>query len=136
MSSPSLWLYPTKSTGAEEVINQLKKQAVVFGNPKRIVSNRGSAFTSSVLRIIASKKTLNIFKLLQASQELMDKWRECIKSLFSLLTKLSAPKPEEWYKHVDLTMKYIHSSYNQSIDRSAFELLFGTKMHLKEDFKL
>ncbi|KAG5323406.1 TF26 protein, partial [Pseudoatta argentina] len=40
------WLYPTKSTSAEEVINRLSKQAVIFGNPCQIVSDRSTAFTS------------------------------------------------------------------------------------------
>ncbi|XP_023210922.1 uncharacterized protein LOC111613807 [Centruroides sculpturatus] len=70
-----LWLYPTKSTGAEEVISRLKKQAVVFGNPKRIVSDSGSASTVS-LKIIANKKTSSIFELIQLFQEPMDRWKE------------------------------------------------------------
>lgn len=45
--SKYVWLYPTRSTGVDEVIECLKKQAVNFGNPYRIVSDRGSAFTSN-----------------------------------------------------------------------------------------
>lgn len=40
------WLYATKSTSAAEAIGRLKKQSSVFGNPRRIISDRGSAFTS------------------------------------------------------------------------------------------
>ena len=39
-------LYPTKSTGFAEVINRLEKQSVCFGNPRRIISDRGTAFTA------------------------------------------------------------------------------------------
>ena len=41
------WIYPTKTTNAIEVIDRLRKQATIFGNPRRIVSDRGSAFTSN-----------------------------------------------------------------------------------------
>lgn len=40
------WLYVTRSTGAADAIERLKKQSFIFGNPRRIVSDRGSAFTS------------------------------------------------------------------------------------------
>jgi len=46
--SKFVWLYPTKSTGTEEVLEKLEKQAAVFGNPRRIVTDRGTAFTSGI----------------------------------------------------------------------------------------
>jgi len=42
--SKYVWLYPTRSTGVDEVLNCLDKQAVHFGHPYRIVSDRGTAF--------------------------------------------------------------------------------------------
>lgn len=44
------WLYSTKSTSAEEMINRLSKQAIIFGNPRQIVSDRSAAFTSNLFR--------------------------------------------------------------------------------------
>jgi len=41
-----VWLYATKTTNTVEVIDKLKKQSVIFGNPRRIISARGTAFTS------------------------------------------------------------------------------------------
>lgn len=38
------WLYATKSTGTAEVVDKLRKQAVVFGNAKRIISDKGIHF--------------------------------------------------------------------------------------------
>jgi len=40
------WLYGTKSTGTTEVLIHLRKQAAIFCNPRRIISDRGTAFTS------------------------------------------------------------------------------------------
>lgn len=41
-----VWLYPTRTTSANEVIGHLQKQAAIFGNPRRIISDKGSVFTS------------------------------------------------------------------------------------------
>lgn len=41
-----VWLYPTKSTGTTELLDRLRQQNAIFGNPKRIISDRGTAFTS------------------------------------------------------------------------------------------
>jgi len=40
-----VWLYPTRSTGVNEVLNCLDKQAVHFGNPCCVLSDRGIAPT-------------------------------------------------------------------------------------------
>lgn len=44
--SKYVWLYPTKSTDAAEVIKPLNSRVEIFGNPQRIKSDRGAAFTS------------------------------------------------------------------------------------------
>ncbi|GFW33470.1 hypothetical protein TNCV_2210051 [Trichonephila clavipes] len=42
------WLYPVKTVSAESVLEKLKQQQKTFGNPIRIISDRGSAFTSKL----------------------------------------------------------------------------------------
>lgn len=46
MRSKFVWLYATKTTSANEVINKLKNQSTIFRNPRRIISDRGAAFIS------------------------------------------------------------------------------------------
>jgi len=41
-----VWLYPTKTVTSKEVIEKLELQKSIFGNPSRIISDRGTAFTS------------------------------------------------------------------------------------------
>ena len=43
--SKFVWLFGTRSTGTIEVLDKLNKLTVIFGNPRRIISDRGSAFT-------------------------------------------------------------------------------------------
>ncbi|GFV40683.1 retrovirus-related Pol polyprotein from transposon 17.6, partial [Trichonephila clavipes] len=42
------WLYPIKTVSAESALEKLKQQQKTFGNPIRIISDRGSAFTSKL----------------------------------------------------------------------------------------
>ncbi|GFT53013.1 transposon Tf2-8 polyprotein [Trichonephila clavipes] len=42
------WLYPVKTVSAESALEKLKQQQKNFGNPIRIISDRGSAFTSKL----------------------------------------------------------------------------------------
>ncbi|GFW44961.1 transposon Tf2-6 polyprotein [Trichonephila clavipes] len=42
------WLYPVKTVSAESSLKKLKQQQKTFGNPIRIISDRGSAFTSKL----------------------------------------------------------------------------------------
>ncbi|GFW07881.1 hypothetical protein TNCV_3920141 [Trichonephila clavipes] len=42
------WLYPVKTVSAESALEKLKQQQKIFGNPIRIISDRGSAFTSKL----------------------------------------------------------------------------------------
>lgn len=41
------WLFSTKSTNTKEVVNSMKFLFNIFGNPRELVSDRGSAFTSN-----------------------------------------------------------------------------------------
>jgi len=48
--SKFVWLYPTKSTGADEVEDRMEKQSDVFRNPSRIITDRGTAFTTNAFQ--------------------------------------------------------------------------------------
>ncbi|GFT80603.1 transposon Tf2-6 polyprotein [Trichonephila clavipes] len=52
------WLYPTRSTDAAEVINRLENQRHVFGNPASIITDKGSAFTSSEFEGYCKKQNI------------------------------------------------------------------------------
>jgi len=42
-----IWLFPTKTTSCEETLKKLRIWSKMFGNPVRIVSDRGSALTAN-----------------------------------------------------------------------------------------
>lgn len=46
---------------------------------------------------------------------------------------MSALKPEEWYRHLDLAQRYLNATPNRSTGTSPFDLLFGTHIKFKEN---
>ncbi|GFW68078.1 transposon Tf2-9 polyprotein [Trichonephila clavipes] len=44
------WLYPTKSPTAQEAIERLKLQQKTFGNPSRVINDKGGALRSKDFR--------------------------------------------------------------------------------------
>ncbi|GFT81522.1 transposon Tf2-6 polyprotein [Trichonephila clavipes] len=76
------WLYPTRSTDAAEVINRLENQRHVFGNPARIITDTGSAFTSSSFEDYCKKQNILHIPLQLVSQDLMAKLKNKIPPSF------------------------------------------------------
>jgi len=130
------WLYPTKSTSAEEVIDRLTKQAVIFGNPRQIVSDRGTAFTSNLFQKYCNNENIEHILIATGVPRGNGQVERINRIVIPILTKLSAPHPETWYKSVNRVQQYINSSMSRSTGLSLFELLIGKNMRLKDDLGL
>ncbi|GFY21726.1 hypothetical protein TNCV_1168701 [Trichonephila clavipes] len=130
------WLYPTRSTDAAEVINRLENQRHVFGNPARIITDKGSAFTSSAFEDYCKKQNIlhiSITTGLPRSNGQIEKQNSTI---ISVLSKLSVDDPEKWYSHVPHLQEILNSIFQRSIKMTPFELLFGTKMKSCQDIEI
>ncbi|GFS91776.1 hypothetical protein TNCV_2531091 [Trichonephila clavipes] len=130
------WLYPTRSTDAAEVINRLENQRHVFGNPARIITDKGSAFTSSAFEDYCKKQNIlhiSITTGLPRSNSQIEKQNSTI---IAVLSKLSVDDPEKWYSHVLHLQEILNSTFQRSIKMTPFELLFGTKMKSCQDIEI
>lgn len=122
------WLYPTKAASAEETVKRLTKQAVTFGNPRQIISDRGAAFTSNLFKEYCTNENIE-----HSGNGQVERINRIV---IPVLAKLSAPHPEMWYKFVDRVQQYINSSMSRSTGLSSFEILIGKNMRLKDDIEL
>ncbi|GFY73688.1 transposon Tf2-6 polyprotein [Trichonephila inaurata madagascariensis] len=52
------WLYPVKTVSAENALEKLKLQQKTFGNPVRIITDRGSAFTSKLFNDYCTEENI------------------------------------------------------------------------------
>lgn len=55
------------------------------------------------------------------------------RTLISLLTKLAAPKPEEWHKYLESAQKYLNATPSKNTNTTPFRLLFGTHIRMRGD---
>ncbi|GFW94420.1 transposon Ty3-I Gag-Pol polyprotein [Trichonephila clavipes] len=89
------WLYPTRSTDSAKAINRLENQRHVFGNPARIITDKGSAFTSSAFEDYCKKQNIlhiSITTGLPRSNGQIEKQNSTI---IAVLSKLSVDDPEK-----------------------------------------
>jgi len=126
------WLYATKSTSTAEVVIRLKRQAAIFCNPRRIISDRGTAFTSNDFKEYCCEEGIEHCLITTGIPRANGQVERLNRTLLPLLTKLVAPKPGEWYRHLELAQQYLNSTTHRSIGTSPFHLLFGTHPRLKD----
>lgn len=53
-----MWIYPYKSTSARDALDKLRFQQTVFVNPRRIISDRGSAFTMNDFQFFCEQEQI------------------------------------------------------------------------------
>ncbi|GFW42142.1 transposon Tf2-11 polyprotein [Trichonephila clavipes] len=123
-------------TLAAEVINRLENQRHVFENPTRIITDKGSAFTSSAFKDYCKKQNIlqiSITTGLPRSNGQIEKQNSTI---IAVLSKLSVDDAEKWYSHVPDLQEILNSTFQRSIKMTPFELLFGTKMKSCQDIEI
>lgn len=121
---------------AAEVIDRLRKQSAIFGNPRRIISDRGTAFTSGAFQSYCREEKIQHLLISTGVPRENGQVERLDRTVIPLLTKLTTPKPHEWYRHVGAAQTYLNATPNRSTGRTPFTLLFGTHMHIKEDLKI
>lgn len=131
--SKFVWLYATRSTDTASVLDRLQKQSMTFGNPRRIITDRGTAFTSSAFSDYCKEEDIQHIKITTGVPRSNGQVERVNRTIIPLLTKLSAPKPEEWYKHLSVVQRYLNATPHRSTGKSPFKLLFGTNIRLKDD---
>lgn len=134
--SKFVWLFPTKSTGCEEVITKLTDWSNVFGFPRRLISDRGVAYTANAFaEFLSSNMVENVWSTTGVARG-NGQIERVNRSILSIVAKLSADDPTKWFKYVPQVQKAINSHIHMSTQSSPFEVMFGTKMNAKSEDRL
>ncbi|GFW54990.1 hypothetical protein TNCV_2786051 [Trichonephila clavipes] len=127
------WLYPVKTVSAESAPEKLKQPQKTFGNPIRIISDRGSAFTSKLFNDYCDEENIKHLQIATGVPRGNEQVERIHRTLIPVLTKLSLDDSTKWYKYVDRLQRIINSTISRSTKWTPFELLVGIKMRNKED---
>ncbi|KOX76548.1 Pro-Pol polyprotein [Melipona quadrifasciata] len=127
-----VWLYATKTTNSAEVIERLWKQSVTFGNARRIISDRGTAFTSREFAQYCQQENIHHSLITTGVPRANGQVERVNRTLILLLIRISNPKKEDWYKYLEIA-QFLNTSFHRNIGTTPFQLLFGTSARLKDD---
>lgn len=125
-----VWLFPVKSTTAIETVDKLKVITNIFGNPRRVITDKGTAFTSLLFKDFCKDENINHIFTTTGVPRGNGQIERINRIIINVLTKLSIDNPENWYKHVNNVQKCINNSYQRAIKMTPFELMFG--VHMKQ----
>lgn len=124
--SKFVWLFGTRSTGSIEVLDKLSTLAAIFGNPKRIISDRGTAFTSNEFHEYCGRENIQHVLITTGVPRANGQVERINRTLIPILTKLTAPKSGEWHKYLWRTQQCLNA--DRSTGKTPFQLMFGTYM--------
>lgn len=127
-----IWLYPTKSTDAKTVIDCLERQSAVFGNPKRIITDRGAAFTSNVFAEYCKEEGIEHLLIATGVPRGNGQVERMHRIIVPMLAKFCMEDPKSWYKHVRRVQTMINSTVSRSTQYSPFKLLTGVEMRIPD----
>ncbi|KAG5893651.1 hypothetical protein JTB14_028806 [Gonioctena quinquepunctata] len=127
------WLYACKSTTTKEVIDCLEKQKQVFGNPSRIITDRGTAFTAEEFKNYCIDEGIQNLTITTGVPRGNGQVERVNRIIIPVLTKLSLEDPGRWFKYVERVQRALNSTIQRSIGTSPFETLTGVKMRNKEE---
>lgn len=134
--SKFVWLFPTKSTGQEEVVKRLTDWSNIFGFPKRIVSDKGTAFTSGAFEQFMSSHNVEHVCTTTGVARGNGQIERVNRLILAIISKLSSDEPSKWYKYVPEVQKAINCHVHSSLKLSPFEVMFGTKMYTRVEDRL
>jgi hypothetical protein len=122
-------LKPVSSTSSQITINKLREYFSIFGAPKRVISDRGSCFTSTSFKNFSNesgfKHVLNAVATPRANGQ-VERYN---RTLLEALTAKCISEPEtKWDSHVLEVQWGLNNTKNRGIGCTPAEALFGLNL--------
>ncbi|GFS82016.1 retrovirus-related Pol polyprotein from transposon gypsy [Trichonephila clavipes] len=121
------WLYPVKAVSAESALEKRKQQQKTFGNPIRIISDRGSAFTSKLFNDYCDEENIQHLQIATGVPRGNGQVERIHRTLIPVLTKLSLDDSTKWYKYVDRLQRILNSTVSRSTKMDTIRTISGNQ---------
>ncbi|GFU84380.1 hypothetical protein TNCV_1252731 [Trichonephila clavipes] len=131
-----VWLYSTKTTSTSEVLKKLDIQKTTFGNPRFLITDRGTTFTSDEFHTYCSEQKITLHHITTGLSRANGQVERINRTIIPVLSKMSEDDPTKWFKHVPSLQEVLNSTFQRSINTTPFELLFGTQINNKTDLRI
>ncbi|GFW69245.1 retrovirus-related Pol polyprotein from transposon 17.6 [Trichonephila clavipes] len=118
---------------AQEAIERLKLHQKTFGNPSRVINDKGGTFRSKEFEDYCTDEQISDVQITTGVPKGNGQVERIHGVLIPVLTKMSIEDPTKWFKHVDSLQRVLNNVPSRSRRYSLFELLIGVKMKNPED---
>lgn len=130
-----VWLFPTKSTGTAEVIDALNILFDLFGLPRQITSDRGTAFSSLIFLQYLRDEEIKHVMVAVASPWANGLVERVNRFLRSTLAKM-VDDMTKWKEVLGSVQYVINNSMNKSLNLMPSKMLLGYDQRFKQDENL
>lgn len=132
-----VWIYATKTVGKDEVLKCSRSQQETFGNPEKIIYDRGTAFTSGDFKEYYDKEKISHLTITTVVPRGNGQVERINRIIISVPSKLSVDDPEKWFKHVSDVERTINSTNQRSVGSTPFKMFgirtkTGKKFHIQK----
>lgn len=131
-----VWIFPVKSTTSDETMKKFRMVTALFGNPSRVITDKGTAFTGTPFEEFCSKENINVVHTTTGVARGNGQVERIHRTILSVLAKLSIDEPEKWYQHTEKLQQFLNKTYQRAIGTSPCELFIGVPMKTNEDVQL
>lgn len=119
-------LYPANSTSTREVTAALEKYFGYYSRPRRVITDRGTAFTSAEFGEFMNERNICHIKVATASAQANGQVERVNRVMKTMLGKLSAPLTHaDWSLKLSQIEYAINNSTHSTTKTSPSRLMFG-----------
>lgn len=119
-------VYPATSTSTKEVCRTLEKYFEFYSRPARLISDRGTCFTSNEFNAFIDKHNIHHIKNAVASPQANGQVERVNRVLKNMLGKLTEPlQHSDWVQQLKHVEYAINNTVQKSVGISPSMLLFG-----------
>ncbi|XP_053968337.1 uncharacterized protein LOC128869757 [Anastrepha ludens] len=127
---------PRESTDAQEVVKHIESRTAIFGCPQRIISDKGTAFTSKLFKELCENSKIEHVETTKGVPRGNGQVEKVNRVIISVLAKNSAAEPSKWYQYTSQVQRAINEHIHSSTKFTPFEVMFGVKMRNETDTEL
>lgn len=121
-------LYPVNATSAKEVVCALEKYFEYYDRPRRIISDRGSCFTSGEFSTFLNKLNIVHVKVATCAPQANGQVERVNRVIKAMLGKITNPVDNsDWVKRLKEVQFAINNTVSRSTGASPNMLLFGVE---------
>lgn len=123
-----IYLKPVRNTKSNTTIRVLKEYFGIFGVPRRVISDRGTSFSSTLFKKFVNAKNVKHVMNAVATPRANGQVERYNKVIVDALTAKSVGTSEnKWDDHLPDIQWGLNNTFNKGINRTPAEALFGVR---------